>query len=98
MLLPPDEPVRRLIYSPVGQINRDYDDVRRFRDAAYRGVKRALKAGSVKVCDRTVNRGETSSNCDCLIAMRTAVDLRAVHRHQCQSIRAVRRDNRVGRV
>jgi len=48
ILLPESERIRRLVYSPVGPINRDYDDVRRFRDAAYRGVKRALKAGANK--------------------------------------------------
>ena len=37
---------KRLVYSPVGPVNRDYDDVRRFSDAAYNGVKRALKAGA----------------------------------------------------
>jgi len=41
-----DGSVKRLIYSPVGPINRDYDDVRRFSDAALKGVKRALKAGA----------------------------------------------------
>jgi len=39
-------PIKRLIYSPVGSINRDFDDVRRFSDAALRGVKRALKSGA----------------------------------------------------
>ena len=41
-----DAPGKRLVYSPVGPINRDYDDVRRFSDAAFKGVKRALKAGA----------------------------------------------------
>jgi leucyl aminopeptidase len=41
-----DKSVKRLIYSPVGPINRDYDDVRRFSEAALKGVKRALKAGA----------------------------------------------------
>lgn len=48
ILLPEDMPIRRLIYSPVGPINRDQDDVRRFRDAAFRGVKRALKSGALQ--------------------------------------------------
>ena len=34
------------IYSPTGPLNRDYDDVRNFYDAACSGIKRALKAGS----------------------------------------------------
>ncbi|XP_041368476.1 putative aminopeptidase W07G4.4 [Gigantopelta aegis] len=38
-------PSKRLIYAPTGPLNRDYDDVRRFSDAAVKGIKRALKAG-----------------------------------------------------
>lgn len=37
--------LRRIVYSPTGPLNRDYDDVRRFFDAARDGVKRALKTG-----------------------------------------------------
>lgn len=48
VLLPPQHKIRRLVYSPVGPVNRDYDDVRRFRDAAYKGLKRALRAGAQK--------------------------------------------------
>lgn len=47
ILLPAEHKNRRLIYSPVGRVNRDFDDIRRFRDAALRGIKRAMKAGSV---------------------------------------------------
>ena len=36
---------KKVIYSPTGPLNRDYDDVRRFADAARDGLKRALKAG-----------------------------------------------------
>ena len=39
-------PCKRLVFSPTGPLNRDYDDVRRFADAATAGVKRALSAGS----------------------------------------------------
>ncbi|XP_042585035.1 putative aminopeptidase W07G4.4 [Cyprinus carpio] len=35
----------RLVFSCTGPVNRDYDDVRRFSDAAGNGIKRALKAG-----------------------------------------------------
>lgn len=48
ILLPLGQKIRKLIYSPVGQVNRDYDDVRRFSEAAFRGAKRAMKAGCVK--------------------------------------------------
>ncbi|KAK7008552.1 Cytosol aminopeptidase, catalytic domain [Halocaridina rubra] len=40
-----DLPSGRLVYAPTGPINRDYDDVRRFADAATSGIKRALKVG-----------------------------------------------------
>ncbi|XP_026125680.1 putative aminopeptidase W07G4.4 [Carassius auratus] len=35
----------RLVFACTGPVNRDYDDVRRFSDAAANGIKRALKAG-----------------------------------------------------
>lgn len=41
-----DQQIKRLIWSPTGPTNRDYDDVRRYKDAAIKGVKRACKAGS----------------------------------------------------
>ncbi|XP_006007579.1 putative aminopeptidase W07G4.4 [Latimeria chalumnae] len=40
-----DMPGGRVVFSPTGPLNRDYDDVRRFSDAAVVGVKRALEAG-----------------------------------------------------
>ncbi|UJR27930.1 hypothetical protein I4U23_009190 [Adineta vaga] len=39
-------PGKRLIYSSTGKINRDYDDVRRFADAAAAGMKKALSLGA----------------------------------------------------
>ncbi|XP_064602788.1 putative aminopeptidase W07G4.4 [Liolophura sinensis] len=41
-------PSKRLIYAPTGPLNRDFDDVRRFGDAAQKGIKRALQAGCKK--------------------------------------------------
>ncbi|KAJ8396923.1 hypothetical protein AAFF_G00012460 [Aldrovandia affinis] len=41
----PGLPGNRLVYASTGPINRDYDDVRRFSDAAVNGIKRAMKAG-----------------------------------------------------
>ncbi|KAJ8317580.1 hypothetical protein KUTeg_005484 [Tegillarca granosa] len=38
-------PSKRLIFAATGPLNRDQDDVRRFADAAEKGIKRALKAG-----------------------------------------------------
>jgi len=45
LIVYPDLPSKRLIYAPTGPLNRDYDDVRRFQDAAVKGVQRALAAG-----------------------------------------------------
>ena len=36
------------MYSSTGPLDRDYDDVRRFYDAAERGMKRALDCGASK--------------------------------------------------
>ncbi|OAD55072.1 Putative aminopeptidase W07G4.4 [Eufriesea mexicana] len=44
-VLPINLPAKRLIYSPTGPLNMDYDDVRSFGEAATKGVERALKAG-----------------------------------------------------
>ncbi|MBN3317502.1 YH24 aminopeptidase, partial [Atractosteus spatula] len=41
----PGLPGNRLVFACTGPVNRDYDDVRRFSDAAVSGVKRAVKAG-----------------------------------------------------
>lgn len=41
-----DQAIKRLIWAPTGPTNRDYDDVRRYKDAAIKALKRALKAGS----------------------------------------------------
>ncbi|CAN7990629.1 unnamed protein product [Ixodes hexagonus] len=48
LALPELYPVRRLVYSPTGPLNRDQDDIRAFADAACKGVKRAISAGSKK--------------------------------------------------
>ncbi|RWS29497.1 aminopeptidase-like protein 6 [Leptotrombidium deliense] len=49
LVLPEGNSIRRLVHSPIGPLNRDTDDVRRFRDAAYKAVKRALAAGATKL-------------------------------------------------
>uniref|UniRef100_A0A672YJH8 Putative aminopeptidase W07G4.4 n=1 Tax=Sphaeramia orbicularis TaxID=375764 RepID=A0A672YJH8_9TELE len=41
----PGLPGNRLVFASTGPVNRDYDDARRFSDAAINGIKRALKAG-----------------------------------------------------
>lgn len=39
-------PGHRMVFCPTGPLTRDYDDVRRFDDAAQKGIKRALKSGA----------------------------------------------------
>lgn len=41
-------PAKRLIWSPTGPINRDYDDVRRWGEAAEKGTKKASDLGCKK--------------------------------------------------
>ena len=48
LLLAPKVPGGRLILSPTGRLDRDYDDVRRVADAAAKGVARARDAGAVR--------------------------------------------------
>eukprot|EP00128_Syssomonas_multiformis_P007861 Colp12_sorted_trinity150504_noHs@14078 len=39
-------PGRRLVFAPTGPLDRDYDDVRNFKDAAAKGADRARQAGA----------------------------------------------------
>ncbi|KAG2200681.1 hypothetical protein INT47_005837 [Mucor saturninus] len=46
LLLPEDGvPSQRVIISPTGSLHNDFDDVRRYKDAAFAAGQRALKAG-----------------------------------------------------
>jgi len=45
-VVPVSLPCKRLVYSPTGPLDRDYDDNRRFAEAAANGIKKALAAGS----------------------------------------------------
>ncbi|KAF7731607.1 Cytosol aminopeptidase, catalytic domain [Apophysomyces ossiformis] len=48
LLIPEDaQPGKRVIIAPVGSVRNDFDDVRRFQDAAFAAGQRALKAGIV---------------------------------------------------
>ncbi|KAI8365187.1 uncharacterized protein BYT42DRAFT_505763 [Radiomyces spectabilis] len=48
LLLPNDaSPASRVLIVPTGSLNNDFDDARRFKDAAFDAGKRALKAGMV---------------------------------------------------
>lgn len=42
-------PIKRVVYVPLGPLNRDFDDVRRFEDAAVSGITRVVKAGGKRV-------------------------------------------------
>lgn len=44
----PDYPAGKLIHSPTGIIDPDYQDIKIFKQAAAKGVKRAIKAGVKK--------------------------------------------------
>lgn len=43
-----NKPAERIVISPTGTINNDFDDVRRFKDASYAAGIKALKAGMVR--------------------------------------------------
>lgn len=38
-------PAGKLVYSPTGKLDPDYDDARVFREAAAKGARRLLKSG-----------------------------------------------------
>ena len=40
LIVLPLDPPKAFVFSPTGPINRDYDDIRRFADAAGAGIKR----------------------------------------------------------
>ena len=39
-VLPVQLPAKRLVFAPTGPLNRDYDDVRRFHEAAEKGIQK----------------------------------------------------------
>jgi len=41
-VIPTTLPAGKIVYSPVGPLDRDFDDVRRFYDAADKGIKRLV--------------------------------------------------------
>ena len=48
LLVSEQVPGKRLVIAPTGPVDRDYDDVRRFFEAAKAGVLEAKAAGAVK--------------------------------------------------
>ncbi|KAI9016329.1 hypothetical protein CLU79DRAFT_819985 [Phycomyces nitens] len=46
VIIPQDaQPAKRVLLAPVGSVSNDFDDVRRFRDAAYEAGLKAIKVG-----------------------------------------------------
>ena len=48
LVFSPELPGQRLVFAPTGALSRDYDDVRRFGDAAKQGLTRAREAGAIR--------------------------------------------------
>merc|ERR1719370_2752896 len=74
-------PAGRLIYAPTGPLNRDYDDVRRFADAASAGVKKALKVGVqrpllVRAPDNTFPNADLVTLCGALHSLYVPIEVR----------------------
>ena len=58
----PNQPIKRLILSPTGPLNRDFDDVRRVSKAARAGVERAKQAGAISPFIKFVGVPDNSSD------------------------------------
>jgi leucyl aminopeptidase len=79
-------PCKRLVFSPTGPLDRDYDDLRRFSDAGSAGVKRALAAGSKRplvlvagsLPGKTQAQVELAALLGCLEATYTTLEMRDV--------------------
>lgn len=74
-------PSKRLIFSPTGPLNRDYDDVRRFSDAADKGIKRCLQAGGkapilVRAPDRSFKNADLVTVLGALHAIYVPLEVR----------------------
>merc|ERR1719507_2732460 len=77
-------PCQRLIFSPTGPVDRDYDDLRRFADAGKAGIKRALAAGSKRplvvvsglLPGKSTEQAELATLLGCLEAAYTTLEMR----------------------
>jgi len=77
-------PCQRLIFSPTGPVDRDYDDLRRFADAGKAGIKRALAAGSKRplvvvsgiLPGKSAEQAELATLLGCLEAAYTTLEMR----------------------
>lgn len=76
---------KRVIYSPTGPLNRDYDDVRRVADAVNAGIEKAIKAGSkrpllINTVKRSFNWSNQVSILAALHAAYNPLELREAHK------------------
>jgi len=77
-------PCKRLVFSPTGPVDRDYDDLRRFSDAGAAGIKRALAAGSKRplvlvsgtMPGKSATQVELATLLGCLEAAYTPLEMR----------------------
>merc|ERR1712212_533668 len=77
-------PCQRLIFSPTGPVDRDYDDLRRFADAGKAGIKRAMAAGSKRplvvvsglLPGKSTEQAELATLLGCLEAAYTTLEMR----------------------
>jgi len=85
-----DLPCKRLVFSPTGPLDRDYDDLRRFSDAGAAAVKRAMAAGSKRPLVMVAGslKGKTQSQIElaallgCLAATYTTLEMREVDKEK----------------
>ncbi len=59
-LVPTSLPAKRIVFSSTGPLDKDFDDVRSFEDAAEKGVSRAIEAGAKKPLVVCHNKDEKS--------------------------------------
>lgn len=64
----PDVPGGRIVHSPTGPIDSDYDDVRIFKVATEKGIKRAIKAG-IKKPLFVLRKHENFENCELVMLL-----------------------------
>merc|ERR1711970_1097454 len=77
-------PCQRLIFSPTGPVDRDWDDLRRFGDAGKAGIKRAMAAGSKRplvlvsglLPGKSTEQAELATLLGCLEAAYTTLEMR----------------------
>jgi len=77
-------PCQRLIFSPTGPVDRDWDDLRRFGDAGKAGIKRAMAAGSKRplvvvsglLPGKSAEQAELATLLGCLDALYTPIEMR----------------------